>query len=354
MKKSTVFCITLVTAIFLVLTGCGGGSAGYATKSEAARESYAYSDDIYAYEEAAYEDVMVTDGGVETPKVMDTRKLIKNVSMEVETENFDELLGKLNGRIVSLGGYVENSYTYNGTTYSGKSMRSASIVARIPAENLDIFLNQISENSNVVSKNESVTDVTLTYVDMESHKSALQSEEKRLEELMEEADSVEDLITIESRLSDVRYQIESMESQLRTYDNLVTYSTVSIEISEVTVFTPTEEPGRLEKIGTGFVDSLKRVGNGFLDFFTGIIIALPYLVIWGVIIFVIYLFIKRSVRKHKAKKMERQKAYAKMYNAQMMTVNGAGSIQENCEEKQPSEEKVQADEKGSESAKESL
>ena len=68
--------------------------------------------------------------------------------------------------------------------------------------------------------------MTLQYVDLESHKKALTTEQDRLIELMEQAETVEDIITIEGRLSEVRYQLESMESQLRTYDNKIDYSTV--------------------------------------------------------------------------------------------------------------------------------
>jgi hypothetical protein len=74
-------------------------------------------------------------------------------------------------------------------------------------------------------------------VDLESHKKALQEEEKRLLSFMEDAESIEDLITIEDRLTNVRYQLESMESQLRTYDNQVNYSSVHMNIEEVETIT---------------------------------------------------------------------------------------------------------------------
>ena len=42
-----------------------------------------------------------------------------------------------------------------------------------------------------------------------------------------------------NRLSEVRYQLESIESQLRTFDNRIDYSTVYLYIDEVEVFSPT-------------------------------------------------------------------------------------------------------------------
>ena len=79
--------------------------------------------------------------------------------------------------------------------------------------------------------------------------------------LLEQATSIEDIITIESRLSEVRYQIESMESQLRTFDNQVDYSTVSISISEVKELTPVVEESAGTRIRNGFVNSLNNDAN---------------------------------------------------------------------------------------------
>ena len=75
----------------------------------------------------------------------------------------------------------------------------------------------MNEISNFVSRQESIDDVTLQYVDLESHKKMLEEEQKRLLELMEKAETMEDIITIESRLTEVRYQLESMEAVSYTH-----------------------------------------------------------------------------------------------------------------------------------------
>lgn len=232
--------------------------------------------------------------------------------MEVETEEFDTLLGKVEQKVNGLGGYVESSYTYNGSSYYGSSNRNASLTIRIPAEKLDDFLSEVAESSNVISRNDSVTDVTLQYVDMESHKKVLLAEQDRLLELMEQVETIEDIITLESRLSDVRYQIESMESQLRTYDNQIAYSTIYLNIDEVTKLTPVKEQSTWEKISTGFVESLYSVGTGILNFIIKFIISLPYLVVWAVIILIIVLIIKairKSMKKRKEKKRQLQASF---------------------------------------------
>ena len=69
-------------------------------------------------------------------------------------------------------------------------------------------------------------------------KKALETEQDRLLELMEQAETTEDLLAIESRLTDVRYQLESAASQLKLYDSLVSYSTVYLTVEEVQKLTP--------------------------------------------------------------------------------------------------------------------
>ena len=318
-KNKVIAGFSLLSACALLLSGCGAGSKSdsyaMATTEMAENASYEYdTGNIYLNETASYAEeakVETAEGKSESSEVQvkdNSRKLIKNVNLDVETEEFDVLMLTITDKTESFGGYVESSYTYNGSNYYGNSSRNASLTLRIPAEKLDAFLSAVAECSNVISKNESVTDVTLQYVDMKSHKEALETEQARLLELLEQAESVEDIITIESRLSEVRYQIESMESQLRTMDNQVSYSTVYLSVNEVKKLTPVKEQTTWEKISTGFVDSLESVGRGIKNFFIGLIINLPYLVVWAVVIILIVLIIKlirKARKKRKAAKQEK-------------------------------------------------
>lgn len=316
--------LSIAAVLGLVLTGCGGSAK---TTEDTAVAAGAYdsggigyaTDDIYSYAQEngyaaaeAEEPVEAPEeeiDGSESPEAADTsRKLIKNVNLEVETEEFDTLLSTVEQKTETLGGYIEESYTYNGSEYRGRGTRNANLMIRIPAKKLGDFLSEIAEVSNVISRNERVTDVTLQYVDMESHKKALAAEQDRLLELLEQAENIEDIITIESRLSDVRYQIESMESQLRTMDNQVSYSTINLSIEEVKQLTPVKEQSVGEKIVTGFTKSLTNVGVGIMNFGIGLIINLPYLLLLGAIIAVVVLVIRIVVKKGAARKKSKMPA----------------------------------------------
>lgn len=291
------------------LAGCGaGGGNGSVQYSAAVEEAYDSSSMSMPGEGA------LADNSAPQVGEQGNRKLIKTVDMSVETKDFDGMLVGLTQQITGCGGYVENMNTYNGSIYSGsRSERSSHMTIRIPEDKLDSFLGAVTELSNVISRNDSVDDVTLTYVDLESHKEALLTEQARLLELLEKAETVEDIITIEQRLSDVRYQIESMESQLRTYDNKISYSTVYLDIQEVKELTPVAEETTWERISGGFMESLSSVGNGFKEFFIWLIIKSPILVIWAVIILaIIGIIVKCDKRRQK----KREAAYKAARQAQ--------------------------------------
>ncbi|MCI8556263.1 MAG: DUF4349 domain-containing protein [Lachnospiraceae bacterium] len=305
--------LALITAGILILSGCGAKSMSAETAAEApamSQESYdtGYYNDMYADAEAPageeeYE--FSTEQGMEVSSTTGldsvaatSQKLIKTVSMSMETKEFDTLLESIRGKVEELGGYIESSEISGSSYYSVQGNRYAWLTLRIPAEKLDGFVTIVSELGNVTSKNESVEDITLQYVDVESHKQALETEQARLLELLEKAESMEDIIAIESRLSQVRYELQSYGSTLRTYDNRVNYSTVSIDISEVERVTPViEERTFFEEIQYRLSDNLYDIGRGMRNFAIWFISSLPYLVIWALIIIVLVCLVRKFIRK---------------------------------------------------------
>ena len=323
--KKRVLPLAWALTLAVGLIGCGSartdsqsaytesGSADYADYAyeEAAYDEYYESDSMTAYSESNGTDSINTTENASTSN----RKLIRNVSLDVETKEFEALTTNLYQSIEDNGGYIESLDLYNGSTYSTSyDTRSAYIVARIPADRLNAFVNTIGEAANITNRSESVEDVTLNYVDMTSHRDMLEEEQERLLAFLEEAQDVEEIISLEDRLTEVRYELESMESQIRTYDNLVDYSTVKINVEEVYEYTPEPEPEPQtvgERIKAGFSESLKDVGEGLTDFFVNFIIALPYIIliliiiaIFGLIIFLII----RAADKHAAKRREKGNA----------------------------------------------
>lgn len=297
--------------------GAAKNAATYAAADTAAPAAeYEYAEEYdggagMTYDMAYQEEGIQNENAMEVTEAATQRKLIKTVDINTETEQFDILVPALQAQVEQLGGYIEEISIYNNTSYSyegrSEALRGASMTARVPQNSLDSFLAQVGEQSNVISQSERVEDVTLQYVDLDSHKRVLVSEQERLIELLEQAETVEDLITIEGRLAEVRYQIESMESQLRTYDNKIDYSTVYLGISEVKKYTPPQDISVWQEIGNGFINSLENIGKGIRNFCIGFLINTPYLVLWAAIIIAAILIIRQirhMIRNKRAKSEE--------------------------------------------------
>ncbi len=301
----TVSMVAVIWGVFL--TGCGS-SSDYASSEAMSYESavetnYDTKAELgMAMEDAAYEEEydMAPEEQAELGSV--DRKLVRNVNLSVETEGFDALLVSLEGKVSELGGYIEQMNINNGSSYYRTgSYRNASITARIPADKLDSFLESVALNSNITYRGEHVQDVTLQYVDVQSHLEALRAQQTRLLELVEQAETVEELVFLEGELTDVRYQIQSLESSLRTMNNQVSYATVEMDIEEVTTYTPVVEVKKTagQRIKEGFVHSCQSLGEGISEFFISFVIILPYLVLWGVILFLVIFVIRKCSKRHK-------------------------------------------------------
>lgn len=329
MRKFTYLFTALTMAMSLAACGSSNHSA---MKSEATSGSYA--EPYAAAEEAAYDEGDYSDyysddfyesgdasAAKEAPAeneisdVQDnksSRKLIKTVNLSAQTKEFDKLIDTVTERIEALGGYAEqmdvSGYTYNS---SDTSVRSAYIVARIPANRLDSFVVAVADNSNIISRNESTNDVTLEYTDVEARISSLRVEKQRLDELLSQADSLETIIALEQRLTEVRYELESYESRLRSIDNKVDYSTVYLDVQEVRDYTPvvTQPKSFWVRLGEGFVEGCVDALEGLGDFIIGFFSILPglivFIIILAIIVLIIFLIVKliiKLVKKSIAKK----------------------------------------------------
>ena len=300
MKKmlSLLLCLMLLIS----LTACGGSakntSAMGVVREEAAAEAPAMMADNAASLKGA------ESGSTSLPE---GRKWIITIDMNVETDDLDNLLENLDKEIKAQSGYVEDQNIHNGSTYSSRRYRSANLTIRIPAEKADQFTSDLSGLANVVSQNLRREDITLQYVATSSRVTALETEEARLLELLAKAETMEDLLEIEARLTDVRYELENHASQLRLYDNQVDYATIYLYIDEVQEYTPVEEPTFFERIKNTFSDSLEGLGDGIVTITVFLVGNSPYLLTLGVIAFVVIKLAKRRGKislKKKSKKEE--------------------------------------------------
>jgi large-conductance mechanosensitive channel len=325
-KSFKKICAIMLAATILAgsLTGCGSSynEAASDTADTAAYSGADYADEVYETDDAEVSDYSEAssssgDYGLSnetasvnesaedttdtTTKVnQDSKKIIKKYNYDYETEEFDEAHAYLKQQIEAFNGYVSSSEIY------GTGKRTLYLTARIPAEVSDQFVGQLGSLGTMVSQSESAEDITLQYTDTESRIASLKTEQERLLALLDKADTLENIITLEDRLTEVRYELENYESQRKVYDDLVTYSTVTITLEEVTYTVEVDDSTIFSRIKTGLEKSFRDIRNDLANFLVGFIVALPYLVIWAIIIFVIVWIIKKIIKRRKAKKAAKQ------------------------------------------------
>lgn len=319
MKQKLAVLLSLVMTISL--TACS--SAGNSNKSmtfasedmmyeTAAAPSYygnGFSEENVAYDTLSSENAAEND--------LSERKIIKTASLSYQTQAYDDFMDSMSRCVTSYGGYIESSEFYGNSMYSSRSSRSAYLTARIPSENYEKFMSDAGNLGTLTRKSESENDVTMSYIDIESHINALEAERDSLMALMAKAESLSDVIDLQSRLTDVNYQLDSYNSQLRKYDSLISYCTVNIDIDEVVREVVAESDMTFgERIASGLEESFVNIGEGAVDFAVWFLTSLPYIIIAALFVIAVVLIIKLIKSRKRAKKLSAKqvKEYVRQIN----------------------------------------
>ena len=297
-----VFCAIL---LFIFLNGCGAAGLTGQSNSTAAYAPAVQNENVMDTQDTAEtaspgEGVFSSSNVMVPAEISVEQKIIWTVDMEVETLEFDSFLSNLEQEVQRFGGYLESS-SVSGSSIQYTSNRYGTVTVRIPSAQLDAFLDQVGKIGTVTYTNKSSEDITLDYVDVESRIEALEVEQERLLALLESAQDLESVIQLESRLSEVRYQLENYRSTQNRYDSLIDYSTVSLSIQEVQRATTVHDQSVGQRIAAGWSDTLYRLKNGCVDFFVWFVVNLPYLLIWVVLAGVVVWLCLRHRKKRRKK-----------------------------------------------------
>ena len=231
-----------------------------------------------------------------------SEKIIYSLYAYIETTEFNNTLSDVNMLMDQYNAFIQSSSIGGNSYYDNTTYRTAEFVIRVPVENFSALKGSLGLLGNVVNENADATNITAQFTDVEARLTTYRTEEDRLLAMLEKADTVEDMITIESRLSDVRYQIESLTATLRNWQNEVDYSTVTLSIREVEELSTQVSAQRTywERMWDGLQSTFDGIGDFFKSLFMSIVVALPVLVILGVIAVVVVVIV-RATRKRKAR-----------------------------------------------------
>ncbi len=297
----------LVLLIFALLTACGAASTNEATADTATAYSEAATEDLVQEETVAVTGETQRQTGITEGNNSDSlsERIIYSAYAEIETTDFDASIDAVYALMDRYEAFLENS-SVNGSnltdSYSGViSNRSAAFTIRVPREHYSAMTSALDTIGNVTHLSSDAENITAQYTDTESQLKAYELQEERLLEILEQAGTVEDMITLESRLSEIRYQKEALTAQLKNWDNQVDYSTVTINIQEVQVLTPEpqEEMTYWQQVGDGFLSTIHWIGRAAKALFRIFVAALPILIPVGVVVLVVVLLCRRKKKASK-------------------------------------------------------
>ena len=318
MKKSLSLLLALLMTLSLCACGAGSKSASYEYASEAPAAAYMSAD--MAAEDAGYGGFAVAgntntagEPGSDAPET-DPSKIIYSASATVETTDFDGSIAKLLALVEENKGWVEAS-SMNGANYRsiarGSSYnRSASYTLRIPSNKFELLMGSLSEIGNVPYSHTYTENVTSQYYDTQARLTAYQTQETRLLEMMEKAETVSDVIAIEEKLTELRYQIESLQSALKNWDRQVSYSTIDLEVMEVSEYTPEPQQSYGQELWQALTGAFRNLGQFFKDLLVFLVSAIPTILVLTALFFIFRPLFRKLAARRREKKAQRQQAKA--------------------------------------------
>ena len=188
---------------------------------------------------------------------------------------------------------------------SHSGYRYASYTVRIPAERYDEFLNQAGTLCHETWRSTSQEDISEVYYDTAGRLKTQQIKLERLQNLLAQAVSMEDIITIESAISETEMYIDSLSGTLRHYDGKVSYATVHINLREVYKLSAVEEvPDTFgQRMSAAFADGMRNCG----DLLEDLAVAFAYSWVWWLLAVVVIVVVVRVVRKKQVLKFTLRK-----------------------------------------------
>jgi hypothetical protein len=210
------------------------------------------------------------------------------------SEGVNDYIGYDNIRIYTIEETIENA--------TPPTLPASGIIVESDFESFEDGL--ASCGGAILSRNVFVDEVTDYYYDTEARLKSLQTQEDQLMKLLEKADKLEVIIQLQNELSNVRYQIESMQGTLRRLDSQVAYSTVTINVREVYESTAIQAPPKTlgQRIAYTFSNTWDNIVDGVEDFVVFVAGNILLLVFWGAIIAVVITIVVRRIRRRKIRK----------------------------------------------------
>ena len=272
-----------------------------APAAESMMESFDTDASIVSEEASGGEDEMVRSSSIDKGEAME-RKIIKDYNLSILVDNLDAAYETIRSLATEYSGYVVSGQSND---YEGSTTKECWISIRVDADFVDTVIERISELGDVENSSFHTNDVTTEYYDIQTRLEQYRAQEARLMELYAQAETIQDLISLESELTRVTGEIESLEGSIRYYDQLTALSLIDIYLYTPSTYTQTIEPtgweGFWSNVKSGFLRGLNWLLDAIAGFFIFLVRILPAAILLGVIIVVVWLIFHRG-RKNRSLK----------------------------------------------------
>lgn len=303
MKKiKAILSVLLIIVLCLGMASCGNkDEAAFDTdygRAVGSNELYDEGDDIFdgpSAESANYKgkESLGAEGENITPDSVKKKnlKLIYRADLYLQTLDFDKSMIDIEKLVNDVEGFFENRQIDHGSYYRNDNFKNATFIIRVPSDKYQAFLDSVSGSCHVVSISQNIEDIGDAYYDTENRIRTLEIKEERLQTLLSKATKMSDIIELESALSENEYTLEMYKSQLRNYDSLVDYSTITVTLESVEILSA--DVNRELNFGEKLAHALKTGASDFLSWLENLAMWFGYNILKIVLIAVIAVVLVR-------------------------------------------------------------
>jgi hypothetical protein len=265
--------------LLFLLAACGSGATGAqqgAVQPGGAR-------DVAAVPAPAGGDTNSESAPPDAAEASAERRIVKTGEITVRVPNVANALASVRATALQLGGYV-------GGSQAGTLDDSATLTLRIPAARFDDALAALHElDGKVLVEATREEDVTASIVDLTARIDNLEASESQYRALLARAEKIDDVLSVQSRLDDVRGQIEQLKGQLKSVSGQADLATLTVTL------TPDAKPVQQASAGwdpgataSQALAALVEIGQGLASIVIWLaIVGLPILLVLAIIVLVV-------------------------------------------------------------------
>ena len=197
-----------------------------------------------------------TSGGAAGPLLPDTSRVIQNADYDIEVPrgDFDDRFSRMSALAAKYGGFIVSADTRKS---GDDEAQVGSITMRIATtgDNFTRAQAEIEAMGGVKAKNVSGVDVTEEYVDLQSRLRSAEAQEAQMLELLKRAETIDEVLTVQSRLAEIQSQIEQIKGRIKYVESRTDFATIAIDLRTEGV-EPAADEG--DSQDWGFVSSIEH------------------------------------------------------------------------------------------------